>query len=486
MTPAVNHAKRGAPADIPEYASLAEVELPRLLVSLYAARFTGRLALSRSRTRKTFRFQDGAPVSSESNLANERLTAVLADQGLLDEKNRVAVETYTRQKRCPESIALMALQRIRPEALFQGLREQVRRRILECFGWQSGDYALQHCDERAEPIQALRIDPYRLVQEGLQSHWNLERLLGELRPALERRVRRNSRLGKLAKRLALDPAVTRTIAGLDGSQTLATALGSLTSCPASLAGFWVLDAAGTLEASGAPPVSQGDGALPEIEIQIEDPAAARSPAVAISEHDAKAHSPNSDPSPEAAKMQAEVLDRLDHLDSLDFYELLGVPRNTNTGTIRKAYFLAAKRYHPDAIARLGLQDIRSQTGEVFSKIAEANEVLSNNERRSAYDRSLESGVSGIDVTRIAQAETCYRKGEILIHMGDFRAALEYMKNAVQLYPEEATYQSDLAWCYYKKSPPEREPALERIRKAIALDPSNSVALFRQGLIERED
>ena len=486
MTPAVNHSKRGAPADIPECASLAEVELPRLLVSLYAARFTGRLALSRLRTRKTFRFQDGAPVSSESNLATERLTVVLADQGLLGEKNRVAVETYAKQKRCPESVALIALRRIRPEELFQGLREQVRRRMLECFAWQSGDYALRHCNERAEPIQALRIDPYRLIQEGLQSHWNPERLLGDLGPTLERRVRRNSRLEKLTRRLAFDLGVARAIAGLDGSQTLAVALGSLASSPSSLAGFWVLDAAGTLVPGSAPPMSGGNAVQPEIEIQIEDPAAPASPTSALSADDAKAHSQESDPSPEATKMRAEVLERLDHLDSLDFYELLGVPRVADYGTIRKAYFLAAKRYHPDAIARLGLQDIRSQTGEVFSKIAEANEVLSDKERRSAYDRSLESGVSGIDVSLIARAETCYRKGEILIHMGDFRAALEYMKNAVQLYPEEATYQSDLAWCYYKKSPPEREPALERIRKAIALDPSNSVALFRQGLIERED
>lgn len=486
MTPAVNHSKGAALADIPEYASLAEVELPRLLLSLYAARFTGRLGMSRLRTRKTFRFQDGAPVGSESNLAKERLTAVLAEQGLLDDKNRVAVEAYAKQKRCPESVALLALRQLRPEELFQGLREQVRRQMLECFGWQTGDYALRHCEERLEPIQPLRIDPYRLVQEGLQSHWSLERLLGDLGPALQRRVRRNPRLGKLAKRLALEPDVARTIAGLDGNQTLATALGSLTSHSSSLAGVWVLDAAGTLETSDATTLTGGNVSRRGIEIQIQDPALSAPSGVAFAADDSKAHPSDSDPSPEASKMRAEVLDRLDQLDDLDFYELLGMPRNASTGDIRKAYFLAAKRYHPDAIARLGLQDLRNQTGEVFSKIAEANEVLSNKERRNAYDRSLESGLSGIDVTLIARAETYYRKGEILIHMGDFRAALEYMQNAVQLYPQEATYQSDLAWCYFKKSPPEREPALEHIRKAIALDPSNPAALFRQDLIEREN
>ena len=69
-------------------------------------------------------------------------------------------------------------------------------------------------------------------------------------------------------------------------------------------------------------------------------------------------------------------------------------------------------------------------------------------------------------------------------MGDFRGALDYMKNAVELYADEAAYHSDLAWCYYKKSPPERQPALEHIRNALQLNPTDAVAQFRQGLIER--
>ncbi len=146
--------------------------------------------------------------------------------------------------------------------------------------------------------------------------------------------------------------------------------------------------------------------------------------------------------------------------------------------------MAAKRYHPDAIARLGLQEIRQQAGEVFSRIAEANGVLSDREKRRRYDESLEEGGPEIDVQVLAQAETFYRKGEILINMGDFRGALEYLKNAVRLYPDEAIYQSDLAWAYYKKAPPEPDPAFEHIQRALELDPSNAVAQFRLGVIQR--
>lgn len=459
--------------------------MPRILLGLYAARFNGRLDLSRQRTQKAFTLQDGAPVGSESTLPAELLASVLQDTGLLDPSDRKAIDAYVKENQCPEGVALLSLQLVEPKQLFEGLREQLRRRMIECFGWTSGDYTLTGTEERNEDVQRFRVDPYGLVQDGLQTHWDLERMLGDLGPGLNRFAMGGTGLGKVTRRLTLDASVERMIAGLNGRQTLGTVIGAALSSPAALAAFWVLDAAGVLEYTDSARESANDEGPTEIEIQITRPESGSVPTGAKQQARAKAGgTPKSGTGPESEKMRAEVLERLERLDSLDFYELLGVDPKAEHGVIRKAYFLAAKRYHPDAIARMGLQDIRSQAGEVFSKIAEANDVLSDMERRAAYDRSLETGVSDIDVTVIAQAETFYRKGEILINMGDFRGALEYMQNAVELYPDEAVYQSDLAWCYYKKSPPEPEPALVHIREALERDPSNAVAQFRLSLIER--
>lgn len=473
---------------LPDSGLLEEIPLPRLLLTLYETGFTGRLELSRSRTRKAFLLQEGAPVDSESNLSTERLAAILENFGIVSGTDRNAVDTYVKQKRCQEGVALLSLELIEPKQLFAGLREQVRRRMIDCFGWRDGRYELTPSEERKPAIQPFRLDPYRLVQEGLQNHWSLERMLQDLAPSFDRIANGSSRLRKLAKRLRLDASVETLLSGLDGRQLLATALGTAVNSPSAVAAFWVLDAAGALEYSDVFYDPETEATAPEIEIHIRRPkqATANQTTVSPGVEPPRARRDRTDNAPEAEKMRAEVLSRLDHLDSLDFYELLGVAPHAERGAIRKAYLVAAKRYHPDAIARLGLQELRSQTGEVFSKIAEANEVLTNAEQRAAYDHSLERGGNGIDVALLAQAETCYRKGEILIRMGDFRSALEYMKNAVQLYPDEAIYQSDLAWCYYKKSPPDRLPALEHIQKALALNPTDAVAQFRKSLIERNN
>ena len=51
-------------------------------------------------------------------------------------------------------------------------------------------------------------------------------------------------------------------------------------------------------------------------------------------------------------MEAEIRERLGSLAELDHYQILGVERDAARGAIRKAYLMAAKRYHPDALARV--------------------------------------------------------------------------------------------------------------------------------------
>jgi molecular chaperone DnaJ len=72
----------------------------------------------------------------------------------------------------------------------------------------------------------------------------------------------------------------------------------------------------------------------------------------------------------------------------DYYEILGVPRDADGETIRSAYRNLAKRYHPDVNKESGSE-------ERFKEINEAYGVLSDEQRRSAYDRFGHAGLSGM-------------------------------------------------------------------------------------------
>jgi molecular chaperone DnaJ len=71
----------------------------------------------------------------------------------------------------------------------------------------------------------------------------------------------------------------------------------------------------------------------------------------------------------------------------DYYELLGVPRDVDSGTLKKAYRRLALQYHPDR----NPDDPAAE--EQFKAVSEAYEVLSDTEKREIYDRYGKDGLN---------------------------------------------------------------------------------------------
>lgn len=76
------------------------------------------------------------------------------------------------------------------------------------------------------------------------------------------------------------------------------------------------------------------------------------------------------------------------MNKRDFYEILGVSKNATKEEIKKAYRQQALKYHPDK----NPGDKKAE--EMFKEAAEAYEVLSNDEKRSRYDRFGHAGMNG--------------------------------------------------------------------------------------------
>lgn len=64
----------------------------------------------------------------------------------------------------------------------------------------------------------------------------------------------------------------------------------------------------------------------------------------------------------------------------DYYEVLGIQKGASDSEIKKAYRKLAKQYHPDT--NQGDKDAEAK----FKEATEAYEILSDEEKRSAYDR----------------------------------------------------------------------------------------------------
>jgi hypothetical protein len=86
----------------------------------------------------------------------------------------------------------------------------------------------------------------------------------------------------------------------------------------------------------------------------------------------------------------------------DHYNLLGVPPQASAAELRKAFRREAKRCHPDALA--GRPEAEREAARLrFIRLAQAYQVLSDPERRRAYDRSLPARPAPQNATRNASA-----------------------------------------------------------------------------------
>src|ERR1700740_2120599 len=64
---------------------------------------------------------------------------------------------------------------------------------------------------------------------------------------------------------------------------------------------------------------------------------------------------------------------------VDYYKTLGVEKNATGEEIKKAYRKLARKFHPD------LNPNDKEANKKFQQINEANEVLSDPEKRKKYD-----------------------------------------------------------------------------------------------------
>lgn len=90
----------------------------------------------------------------------------------------------------------------------------------------------------------------------------------------------------------------------------------------------------------------------------------------------------------------------------DYYEILGVARDSEPSDIKRAYRKAAMRFHPDRNPGDG------EAEERFKEAAEAFEVLSDPEKRQLYDRFGHEGPSRAGFSGFSGSE------EIFSHFGD--------------------------------------------------------------------
>ena len=118
----------------------------------------------------------------------------------------------------------------------------------------------------------------------------------------------------------------------------------------------------------------------------------------------------------------------------DYYKILGIPKTASEEDIKKAYRKLARKLHPD------LNPNDKEANKKFQQINEANEVLSDPEKRKKYDQYGEQlGRTGKMPNSLkkpgspAPTEASGDPGNLQIHFQISEAAMILVKDNIQIF-----------------------------------------------------
>ena len=98
---------------------------------------------------------------------------------------------------------------------------------------------------------------------------------------------------------------------------------------------------------------------------------------------------------------------------IDYYKILGIPKNATEKDIKKAYRKLARKYHPD------LNPNDKEAEKKFKEINEANEVLSHPENRKKYDEHGKDWKHAEEFEKAKQQQQRYQGSRQQQYSGDF-------------------------------------------------------------------
>ena len=156
---------------------------------------------------------------------------------------------------------------------------------------------------------------------------------------------------------------------------------------------------------------------------------------------------------EARKAQARIAQFHSLLARRNHFELLGVNRDTPSEAVREAFKNLAKRWHTDAFSNIDIGPEQQKLDEIFQRLNEAYETLTDPGRREEYIVFLDRSARGLstDVHGILRAEAMVDDALMDMRRRQWDSAMEKLDEARQLNPDDPLYDVHHAWAQYHRA-----------------------------------
>lgn len=155
---------------------------------------------------------------------------------------------------------------------------------------------------------------------------------------------------------------------------------------------------------------------------------------------------------------------------IDPYQVLGVSRSASDEEIKKAYRALSRRYHPDANIN---NPNKEQAEEKFKQVQQAyDQIMKEKQQGSSY----EGGFGGSAYGSYYGNQNTYREESSRLQAAANYIQNRYYKEALNVLNDIPVAERQGRWYYYSaianQGMGNTATALEHIRRAVELEPSN--------------
>jgi len=428
--------------------SLSDYWLSDILIGLQRTRRTGVLEVTSNGMCKKVYINDGGMIFSTSNQNEDRLGDMLFAEGKInrrqyDEAVELIPKTGQRQGR-----VLVDLGYITPHELILAVRRQIESIIISLFRFQDGHFEFREGPLSSEEVITIRLPVADLIYRGVKTIDD-EAYIRSMCPAEDAILYFSPYPLDIFQGIKLDEEDKKIFFLIDGKKTLK----ELT-LKSHLGDYETLKTVFALLATRMVDVKERGETHPDI-----------SPEMIIGEY--------------CMNAPKEIIDQIesmyDKYKTLSSYDILGISRFATEPEIRRAYYRAAKEFHPDRYCQLP-PEMREKLNTVFSYVSNAYKTIENSERRMEYDRSF----SNKTVSAKEGAWQKFNLGRNMFWNGDYQRAESLLSEATTLDSDKAKYHYYHGETLLKLG--DYKEADKAIRKALSIESTNPDFIATEGYI----
>ena len=449
-----------------------------ILLGMQSAGKTGILTVEHAGIVKKVYIRGGEMVFSSSNDKSDSLAEMLLREGKLTAGQRDAVAAEMEKTGRKEGAILIGMGCCSPADLVPMVKRQIEEVILSLFNLGDGRFSIEETALPEREIVSLKLSTMDLIYSGAKRIGDV-RQIAEVLPSLEE-IPFLLRDQESSSMVTLDESGMRVIACIDGWTTVEGIIDRT--------GLERFDVLRTLFAMIT---------LRMVEMIATAPSGEEGSEAAVEE----AVLPGIDP--EVARTIEEMHSK--YVD-LGYYGILAVNPQASLAEIKRAYYRAAKLYHPDIHFSLADDSLKTKLSDIFSYVYEAYATLADAQKRREYDKAVnfrparvasagEKAKAKFDEGRAAFKKERYGESELLFGQATYfdssvaayhfyyglslfrqakvKAAEKAIERAVKLDPINADYLAELGLVFSTLGFPARAKGL--FEKALKISPRHEKA-----------